>query len=56
MGISDSGLGMAAGLYVNDRVNVLGIVSDANADRFDFGDIDEVTSSLRSSCRSKSFL
>jgi hypothetical protein len=41
MGISDSGLGVAAGKFVNDRVNVLGIFSDANADRFDFGDIDE---------------
>ena len=41
MGISDSGLGIVAGKFVNDRVNVLGIVSDANADRFDFGDIDE---------------
>jgi hypothetical protein len=41
MGISDSGLGVVAGKFVNDRVNVLGIVSDANADRFDFGDIDE---------------
>ncbi len=30
-----------AGLFVNDRVNVAGVVSDANADRFDFGDIDE---------------
>jgi porin len=39
MGISDSGLGMAAGLFVNDRVNVMGLVSDANANRFDFGDL-----------------
>jgi porin len=41
MGLPDSGLGMFAGLFVNDRVNVAGVVSDSNADRFDFGDIDE---------------
>ena len=41
MGLPDSGLGMAAGLFVSDRVNVMGLVSDANANRFDFGDIGE---------------
>ena len=41
MGLPDSGLGLAAGRFVNDRVNVMVLVSDANADRFDFGDIDE---------------
>jgi porin len=41
MGLPDSGLGMFAGLFVNDRVNLAAVVSDANADRFDFGDIDE---------------
>ena len=41
MGLPDSGLGMFAGMFVNDCVNVAGVVSDANADRFDFGDIDE---------------
>jgi hypothetical protein len=38
MGLPDSGLGMAAGLFVTDRINVMGLVSDANANRFDFGD------------------
>jgi hypothetical protein len=28
---------MAAGVFVNDRVNLVGLVSDANANRFDFG-------------------
>jgi hypothetical protein len=37
MGLPDSGLGMAAGLFVTDRINVMGLVSDANANRFDFG-------------------
>ena len=41
IGLCDSGLGMAAGRFINDRVNLLGVISDANADRFDFGDIDE---------------
>lgn len=39
--LPDSGLGLAAGVFVNDWLNVMGVVSDANADRFDFGDIDE---------------
>jgi hypothetical protein len=37
IGFPDSGLGMAAGVFVNDRVNLVGLVSDANANRFDFG-------------------
>jgi porin len=41
IGLPDSGLGMAAGLFVNDRINVMGLVSDANANRFDFGDLGE---------------
>ena len=41
MGLPDSGLGMFAGLFLTDNINVAGVVSDANADRFDFGDIDE---------------
>jgi hypothetical protein len=39
MGLPDSGLGMAGGFFVKDYVNVMGLVSDANANRFDFGDI-----------------
>jgi porin len=39
MGLPDSGLGAAAGVFVNDRVNLVGLVSDADADRFDFGDV-----------------
>ena len=41
MGLPDSGIGMAAGLFINDRVNLVGLVSDANANRFDFGDLGE---------------
>ena len=41
MGLPDSGLGWVGGWFINDRVTVAGVVSDANADRFDFGDIDE---------------
>jgi porin len=39
MGLPDSGLGMAAGVFVNDRINVAAIVSDADANRFDFGEV-----------------
>jgi hypothetical protein len=39
--LTDSGLGIAATWFVNDRFKVLGIISDANADRFNFGDITE---------------
>jgi hypothetical protein len=37
--LPDSGLGAVGALYINDRVALAGLVSDANADRFDFGDI-----------------
>lgn len=39
MGLPDSGLGMAAGLFVNDRINVVGLLSDADANRFQFGNV-----------------
>jgi hypothetical protein len=39
--LTDSGLGIAATWFINDRFKVLGIISDANADRFNFGDITE---------------
>jgi hypothetical protein len=39
--LTDSGLGVAATWFVNDRFKILGIISDANADRFNFGDITE---------------
>ena len=35
--LPDSGLGAAGGLFVNDRVNIVGLVSDADANRFRFG-------------------
>jgi len=38
-GLADSGLGIAAGWFVNDRVTLAGAVTDANANRNDFGDI-----------------
>jgi|GEM_PF-1603776 len=41
MGLPDSGLGLFAGIFVSDNVNVVGVVSDANANRFTFGDIGE---------------
>ena len=41
MGLPDSGLGMFGGLFLNDRVNIAGAISDANANRFDFGDPSE---------------
>jgi porin len=37
--LTDSGLGIAATWYVNDGFKMLGIISDANADRSNFGDI-----------------
>jgi hypothetical protein len=37
----DSGLGAAAAWHFNDRVALGGLVSDANGDRLDFGDIDK---------------
>ena len=39
--LTDSGLGAAATWYVNDRFKILGLVSDANADRFNWGDVTE---------------
>jgi porin len=39
IGFPDSGWGMAAGVFVNDRVNLVGLVSDANANRFTMGDL-----------------
>ncbi len=41
MGLPDSGLGMFGGLFINDRVNIAGVVTDANADRTNFGELDE---------------
>jgi len=41
MGLPDSGLGMFGGLFINDRVNLAGVVTDANADRTNFGELDE---------------
>jgi hypothetical protein len=39
--LPDSGLGAVAVWYPNDRIRLLGLFSDANADRSDFGDIGE---------------
>ena len=39
--LPDSGLGVVAAWYINDRIKLLGLFSDANADRSDFGDIGE---------------
>lgn len=41
MGLPDSGLGMFGGFFVNDRVNIAGVVSDANANRTNFGHLTE---------------
>jgi porin len=38
-GYPDSGLGAVGVWYPNDRFRILGLVSDANGNRFDFGDI-----------------
>jgi porin len=35
----DSGFGAVGALYVNDRLKVIGLVSDANGNRYDWGDI-----------------
>jgi porin len=37
--LPDSGLGIAGGVHLTDRVILGGLVSDANANRFDFGDL-----------------
>jgi hypothetical protein len=39
--LPDSGLGAAGAWYFSDRAALAGLVSDANGDRFDFGDVDE---------------
>ena len=36
--LPDSGLGAVGAWYINDRVTLVGLVSDANGDRFTFGD------------------
>ncbi|HUT12890.1 MAG TPA: hypothetical protein VMY42_20510 [Thermoguttaceae bacterium] len=38
-GFPDSGLGMVGAWFPNDRIVVGGLVSDANANRFNFGDV-----------------
>ncbi len=37
--LPDSGLGAAGVVYLNDNFKILGVVSDANGDRFNFGDL-----------------
>jgi porin len=39
--LADSGWGTAGAWYVNERMTLVGVVSDANADRLDRGDIAE---------------
>ena len=39
--LPDSGLGALGAWFINDRITLGGLVADANADRFDFGDIQE---------------
>lgn len=39
--LPDSGFGAVGSWYVNDRTALVGVVSDANADRFDSGDVGE---------------
>jgi porin len=39
--LPDSGLGAVGAWYINDRVTLVGLVADANADRNGWGDIDE---------------
>jgi len=38
-GFADSGLGIAGNWFINDYVSLGGLISDANANRFDWGDI-----------------
>ncbi len=40
-GFADSGLGAAAAYYFGDQGYVAGLITDANGDRFNFGDISE---------------
>jgi hypothetical protein len=37
--LADSGLGIVGAWFPNDRISVGGLVSDANGDRFNFGDV-----------------
>jgi porin len=39
--LPDSGLGAVGALFLTERVTLAGLISDANADRTDFGDISE---------------
>lgn len=39
--LPDSGLGAVGAWYINDRATLVGLASDANGDRYDFGDISE---------------
>ena len=39
--LPDSGLGAVGAWYINDRVALAGLISDANGDRTDFGDLGE---------------
>jgi hypothetical protein len=41
IGVPDSGLGFAGAWHINDRFKILGGINDANADRYDWGDIGE---------------
>lgn len=41
IGVPDSGLGFVGAWHFNDRFKILGGVNDANADRYDWGDIGE---------------
>jgi len=38
---ADSGLGAVGAWYINERATLVGLISDANADRFNEGEIDE---------------
>lgn len=37
--LTDSGLGIAGAWFINERLKLLGIITDANANRFNWGDI-----------------
>ena len=39
--LPDSGLGAVGAWYINDRMALAGLISDANADRYGWGDIEE---------------
>ena len=41
MALPDSGIGWIGGFYLNDWMNIAGVVHDANADRTEFGEPDE---------------